>query len=58
MTAAGPTGLLRRQGQAATPPAHGVLDEPEATAQVPAHAPAGRLGQPREVASGGGYLAV
>ncbi|MEV1003779.1 SDR family NAD(P)-dependent oxidoreductase [Nonomuraea sp. NPDC050202] len=34
-----------------TPLARGVLDDPEATARVLARIPAGRLGQPREVAS-------
>ncbi|WP_328744116.1 SDR family oxidoreductase [Streptomyces sp. NBC_00285] len=34
-----------------TPLARGVLDDPEATAQVLARIPAGRLGQPHEVAS-------
>jgi NAD(P)-dependent dehydrogenase (short-subunit alcohol dehydrogenase family) len=34
-----------------TPLARGVLDDPEATARVLARIPAGRLGQPHEVAS-------
>ncbi|WP_371583640.1 SDR family NAD(P)-dependent oxidoreductase [Streptomyces sp. NBC_01314] len=38
-------------GFVVTPLARGVLDDPEATAQVLARVPAGRLGQPHEVAS-------